>query len=132
MVYRRNCGVALRNLRGKIRPSSGTEKTVSVRGRSGRRSARKRKRRRRKEKKRRNGSGRESGSVRRKGTGRGRGSETARGIGDPAGATRTAATPAARRIGNGADRVIAGDQGAEIRTGNASVAGMLQVLELCT
>lgn len=110
--------------------SGRTEKTVSARGRKGRKSAKRRKRRRRSGKRnaRRRRNGRRSGSARGRGTENGTAIET----GGHAEATPTAATPVEHRTENGADPVIGGGPGAETRTerGNANAAGMADFIFL--
>lgn len=110
--------------------SGKTEKTVSARGRKGRKSAKRRKRRRRSGKK--NARRRRSG----RGSARGRETETENGTaietGGHAEATPTAATPVEHQTENGADPVIGGGPGAETRTerGNANAAGMADFIFL--
>lgn len=96
-----------------------TEKTGSVNGRSGRKSAKRRRRRKRSGKK--NGRRSASGNARERETGNGTEKRNAGG----AEATQTAATPVGPRTGKGADLVIAGDPEAETKTerGNAGAAG---------
>lgn len=105
--------------------SKGTEKTASVSGRKGRKSAKRRKRRRRSEKRNVRRRGNVRGSERRRETENGTEIET----GGHAEATPTAAIPVEHQTGNGAGPVIAGGPGAETRTekGNANAAGMADI-----
>lgn len=121
-VFRKNYGAALRTRRVKTQPSHGTERSASVRGRRGRKSAKRRRRKRRNVKRRENAKGRRSGSVR--GSETESGSEIARGTGGRDEATPTAATPAEHQRRNGAGPAIAGGPGAETGTENGSAAGV--------
>lgn len=122
-VLRKNSDVALRTLKARALLSNGTEKSESVSGRSGRRSAKRRKRRRRSGKRRRNGRKRENGRKRGSETENGSESGTVRdGRGE---ATPTVATPAERRRRGGADPATAGGLEAGNGTGNGSAAGIV-------
>lgn len=132
-TLRRNYVGAQKTPQVKTQRSRGTEKTVSARGRKGRKSARRRRRRRRsgRRRRRRNGNERERRSVRGRETENGTEIETGRGTGGCAEATPTVVTPVERQTGNGADPAIAGGPGAETRRGrgNASAAGTADFLE---
>lgn len=111
----------------KTRHLKGTEKTVSERGRKGRKSVKRRKRRRRSVRR----NGRRRRNARESGNARGRetenGTEIETGTGGHGEATQTAVTPVERQTGKGAGPVIAGGPGAETRRGrgSANAAGML-------
>lgn len=119
LVFRRNYDGALKTDKAKTRLSGRTEKTESVKGRNGRKSARRRKRRKRSAKR----------NARRSARGNARGRETGNGTEKKKGggteATQTAATPVELQTGRGADLVIAEDPEAETRTerGSAGAAG---------
>jgi len=125
-AVRRNSVVAQKSPLMRAQRLRRTEKTASVNGRKGRKSAKRRKKRRknarRSVKRRRN----ERKSANGRKTENGTEIETRRGTAGCAGATLTAATPVEHQTGKGADPEIAGAPGAETRRGrgNASAAGM--------
>lgn len=119
LCFRRNFGGARKTDKGKTQLFGRTEKTGSVSGRSGRKSAKRRRRRKRSGKK--NARRSASGNASERETGNGTEKRNAGG----AEATQTAATPVGPRTGKGADLVIVGDPEAETKTerGSAGAAG---------
>lgn len=122
-MSRRNYDGAPKTGKAKTRLSGRTEKTESVKGRNGRKSAKRKRRRKRSVKRNARRSGREN--VRGRETGNGNGNGTAKKKEEGSEATRTAATPVGLQTGRGADLVTAGGPEAETRTerGSAGAAG---------